>query len=175
MLSFTKWIYLEYHPLIAKMHVENVKSDGVGKKLSCLCDVEVILRLSCIIPLFECVHALIKIAYRKNIFVCNFVDFVKIVQQKFYQFYCDPYVKFEDLTFNDFNVVEILTNNNLSMDWFSNLNGGEDAVYFAFLFFGHKYLIYYIGEDGFASPQPITKEAFGRVVNKVKEECEGAT
>ncbi len=61
MLSFAEQIYLEYHPLIAKMHEENVKSDGAWKKLSCLCDVEVILGLSCILPLFECVHALIKI------------------------------------------------------------------------------------------------------------------
>jgi hypothetical protein len=29
-----------------------------------------------ILPLFECVHALIKIAQSKNIFVCNFVDSV---------------------------------------------------------------------------------------------------
>jgi len=44
-----------------------------------------------------------------------------------------------------------------------------------FWFFGHKYPIYYIGEDGFASSQPITKEAFGQVVNKLEEECERAT
>jgi hypothetical protein len=62
MLSCAERIYLKCHPLIAKMHVENVKSDGVGKKMSCLCDVEVTLGLSCILPLFECVHALIKIA-----------------------------------------------------------------------------------------------------------------
>jgi hypothetical protein len=100
---------------------------------------------------------------------------MKIAQQKFYQFYCDPYVKFEDLAFNDFNAIETLTNNNMPMDWFSDLNGGEDVVYLAILFFGHKYLIYYIGEDGFTSSQPITKEAFRWVVNKLKEECEGTT
>ncbi len=100
---------------------------------------------------------------------------MKIAQQKFYQFYCDPYVKFEDLAFNDFNAIETLTNNNMPMDWFSDLNGGEDVVYLAILFFGHKYLIYYIGEDGFKSSQPITKEAFRWVVNKLKEECEGTT
>jgi hypothetical protein len=59
------------------------------------------------------------------------------------------------------------------MDWFSNLNGGEDDVYLAFLFFHHKYYVYYTSEDGFASPQPITMDAFRQVVNKVKEECEG--
>jgi hypothetical protein len=62
MLSFVEWIYLIYHPLIANMHVENVKNDGAGKILNCLCDVEVTLGLSCILPLFVCVHALIEIA-----------------------------------------------------------------------------------------------------------------
>jgi hypothetical protein len=54
------------------------------------------------------------------------------------------------------------------MDWFSNLNGNEDDVYLAFLFFANKYHVYYIGEDGSIGPQPITKEAFKGVVNKVK-------
>jgi hypothetical protein len=60
------------------------------------------------------------------------------------------------------------------MDWFSNLNGGEDVIYPVFLSFGHKYPIYNIGEDGYVGLQPITKEAFRRVVSKLKEECEGA-
>jgi hypothetical protein len=54
------------------------------------------------------------------------------------------------------------------MDWFSNPNGSEDDVYLAFLFSDHKYHVYYIGEDGSASPQPITKETFKQVVNKMK-------
>jgi hypothetical protein len=61
------------------------------------------------------------------------------------------------------------------MEWFFDLNGSEDVVYLAFLFFGHKYLVYYISENGFANLQPITKETFRQVMNKVKEECEGTT
>jgi hypothetical protein len=81
--------------------------------------------------------------------------------------YYGPYAKFEDPTFHDFNAIETLTNN-LPMDWYSNLTGNEDDVYLAFLFSDHKYHVYYIGEDGFAGPQPITKEAFKQFVNKVK-------
>jgi hypothetical protein len=61
------------------------------------------------------------------------------------------------------------------MDWFSNLNDNEDVVYLAFLFFGHKYFVYYISENGFTNLQLVTKEAFRQVVSKLKEECEGAT
>jgi hypothetical protein len=59
------------------------------------------------------------------------------------------------------------------MDWFFDLNGGEDVVYLVFLFFSHKYLIYYIGEVGSTCSQPVIKKAFQQVVSKVKEECEG--
>jgi hypothetical protein len=104
----------------------------------------------------------------------RFCGFYESSPTRVLQLYCDPYVKFEDPTFNDFNAIETLTNN-LPMDWFSNLNGNEDDVYLAFLFSDHKYHVYYTSEDGSASPQLITKEAFKRVVSKVKEECEGAT
>ncbi len=35
---------------------------------------------------------------------------------------CDPYAKFEDPTFDDFNVIKTLTNSNLPMEWFFDLN-----------------------------------------------------
>jgi hypothetical protein len=49
--------------------------------------VEAILRLLCIFSLFECVHALIKVAQGRDIFVCDFVEAVKIAQQEFYMLY----------------------------------------------------------------------------------------
>jgi hypothetical protein len=44
------------------MHVESQQNDVIGKNLNSLCDVEVILKLPYIFPLFECVHALVKVA-----------------------------------------------------------------------------------------------------------------
>jgi hypothetical protein len=42
-----------------------------------MCEVEFILALPCILPLFECVHMLIKIAQGRNVFVRDFVENVK--------------------------------------------------------------------------------------------------
>jgi hypothetical protein len=56
-LSPTKQIYLEYHPFIVIRMQKVQKNDGAKKILNSLCDVEVILRLSYIFPLLECVHA----------------------------------------------------------------------------------------------------------------------
>ncbi len=48
---------------------------------------EVILGLPYIFPLFECVHALIKVAQGKDVFVCNFVEAVNTAQQDLYMLY----------------------------------------------------------------------------------------
>jgi hypothetical protein len=84
---------------------------------------------------------LIKMAKGKNVFVYDFVDFIMLVQQQLYKFYCDPYAKFEDLTVNDFNFIESLTNHALSMNWFSKLNVREDVEYPVFSFVTGKYPI----------------------------------
>jgi hypothetical protein len=57
----SKKIYYEYQPFIMKMHVESPKNDTSKKNLNVLCDMELILGLPCLLPLFECVHKLIKI------------------------------------------------------------------------------------------------------------------
>jgi len=114
------------------MHVESSKSDVTLKNLNSLCDVELILGLPCILPMLECVHALIKIAQNKNVFMCNFVEFVKLTQHELYCLYCDPYAKYEDMTFDEFNSIQTLTNHTLLLSLFSYLNGGEDVYTLCF-------------------------------------------
>jgi len=91
------------------MHVDNAKTEVALKNLIEMCDIEFILGLCCILPLFEIIHMLFKIAQGKDLSVCYFVNIVKLVQDELYKPYCDPYAKFEDLTFNDFNFIEFFT------------------------------------------------------------------
>jgi hypothetical protein len=62
------------------MYAENSKSNATLKNLNFLCDVELILELPCIFLMLECVHGLIKIAQNKDVFKCDFVEFVKLAQ-----------------------------------------------------------------------------------------------
>ncbi len=64
--------------------------------------------------------------------MCDFVESVKQSQQELYMLYCDPYTRFDNLAFNDFNAIETLSNDALPMSWFFDLNGQEDAMYLAF-------------------------------------------
>lgn len=103
-----------------------------------MCEVELILGLPYIFPLLECVHTLIKITQGINVFVCDFVENVKKTQQKLYKLYCDLYTRFDDLRFDDFNVIETFINDALLMNWFFDMNGRKDAMYLAFSFARHK-------------------------------------
>ncbi len=62
------------------------------------------------------------------------MEVVKLAQLELYMLYCHSFTKFEDATFDDFNAIGNLTNETRSMQWFFDLNGGEDAQYLAFFF-----------------------------------------
>jgi hypothetical protein len=96
----TKIYYYEYQPFIMKMHVESPKNDTSKKNLNVLCDVELILGLPCLLPLFECVHKLIKIVQGWDVFICNIVEAVKLGQLELYKLYCHFFTKFKDVAFD---------------------------------------------------------------------------
>jgi hypothetical protein len=75
---------LQNIPLIVKMHVKSSKNDVALKNLNSLCDVEFILGLPCILLMLECVHTLIKIAQNKDVFMCDFVESIKLAQHELY-------------------------------------------------------------------------------------------
>jgi hypothetical protein len=109
------------------MHVKSPNNDIANKNLSALCDMELILGLPCLLPLFECVHKLIKIAQGQDVFVCNLVEAMKLAQLELYKLYCHFFTKFQDVAFDDFYAIGNLTNVTTLMLWFCNLNDGKDA------------------------------------------------
>jgi hypothetical protein len=116
MVSLTKHAYVEYHLLIIKMYNKSSKSEVVQKDLSALCDVEFILGLPFVFPLLECVHVLIKVTKNIDVFVCDFVESIKVAQQKLYKLYYDLITKYGGPNFEDFNSIEVLTNENLPLN-----------------------------------------------------------
>jgi len=93
------------------------------------------------------------------------MEAMKGAQQNLYLLYYDPCAKFEDPTFDDFNAIEIFTNSNHLMEWFSNFNDKED--YMAFSFASHKYHVYYNSDDGVGDPQHVTRITFSQIINKL--------
>ncbi len=138
MLYLVKHVMDKYQPLIAKMHDDYLRNNTTIEILNLLCGLELIFGLHAILPLLDCVYTLIKFAQFCTVFVCDFIDAMKIYQLDFYRLYNDPYNKFDDPTFNELKVFETFTNNKLPMSWCADING-EEADYLIIEFFGSKY------------------------------------
>ncbi len=59
--------------------------------------------------MLECVHASIKIA-QSQIFLCVILWSINLARQELYWLYYDSFIEYEDSIFDDFNLVEALTN-----------------------------------------------------------------
>ncbi len=77
---------------------------------------ELIVVLHAILPLLYYVHILIKFTQSRNMFICDFINAMKKFHLEFYILYNDPCIKFDDLSFDELNVLETFTNDNLSLN-----------------------------------------------------------
>jgi hypothetical protein len=100
---------MKLEKVIIKVHTKSSKIKVASKNFHALCVVRLILGFMYILSMLKCVHALIKIIQSQNVFVCDFVEY-QVGQQELYWFYYDPFTKYEDLIFNNFNLVDASTN-----------------------------------------------------------------
>jgi hypothetical protein len=87
MLSLMKRVLAEYKTLMVHMNNDLNRVVPTKINLECLCDVEVVMGLMCIMPMLKAVHALIKFVQTCDTFVCDFVTIVKLCCAKLYKLY----------------------------------------------------------------------------------------
>ncbi len=72
--------------LIIKAHTKSSKIEVASKNFHALRVVRLILGFLYILPMLECVHALIKNVQSRNVFVCDFVEY-QVGQRELYWLY----------------------------------------------------------------------------------------
>jgi hypothetical protein len=87
MRSRAKRIISEYTTLMVKMGTDMTpglrqrSNAGPGDNFDYLVDIEVLLSLACFIPLLDVVHYLIKLSQAPDIFICDFMQAIKLCQE----------------------------------------------------------------------------------------------
>ncbi len=114
MLFLVKHV-MEQYQLFVNMNDDVSRNNTTNENLNLIYDLELIVGLHAILPLLYYVHILIKFSQSRNMFVCDFTKAMKICHLEFYILYNDPYIKFDDPSFDDLNVLKTFTNENLSM------------------------------------------------------------
>jgi hypothetical protein len=90
MLLPTKRVLSKYCALVFKMHWDVGIVTQATHNLEFFCNLEVMLGLSCIMPMLKRLNELIKFSQSRECFVCDFVIDVKLCQVDLYCWYNDP-------------------------------------------------------------------------------------
>jgi hypothetical protein len=94
MLSHAKRFMAKYKTLLVKMALDSPTNQQVMLIYEHFCDLHILLGLVCILHLLKSMHALIKFAQSRNVFVCDLVATIKVCQSDVYSMYYDQTSKF---------------------------------------------------------------------------------
>ncbi len=89
MLALSKRLVFEYKSVVTKMYEDLPTNHVVTNNYELLCDVETIMRLTCVLPMLEVVQNLNKLVQNKVCFICDFVVVMKLTQVDLYNLYVD--------------------------------------------------------------------------------------
>jgi hypothetical protein len=80
--------------LIVKISKDNHFIVQTRLNIDLYCDLHTLLTMSCVLPLFEAINALIKSIQRRRVFICDFVVVVQIWQVDFFMMWFDPMINY---------------------------------------------------------------------------------
>ncbi len=124
MLNPTKRVMVEYKYLLMKMTLDNLTSQQAMLNYEHLCDIHILLRFASTLPLLEFMHALIKVAQSRDVFVCDLVVPIKDCQGDVYNMYCDLTSKFTIDSFRAFKSLLEMKHENIHMRWSADAKFG---------------------------------------------------
>jgi hypothetical protein len=78
MLNLAKKVLSEYKPLLTNMAKYEKEIAMAQTNFDLLFDIFKFIGLTCLLPLFDITHILIKFSQQKNMFVCDYVAAIKV-------------------------------------------------------------------------------------------------
>ncbi len=80
-------MFNEYKKLVVKMNDEVTNTPNAKINYEFLWDMEIVMGLTCVLPMLETVHSLNKLAQNWDIFICDYVAITELCQTKLYTMY----------------------------------------------------------------------------------------
>ncbi len=120
----------KYKTFIVKMSQDNPSIARARLNIDLLCDIDTFFTLSCLLLLLKVINVLIKFAYKRDVFICDFVPTIKICQIDFFMMYFDIMTSYQHEHFQVFCDVVNNSSTTITQDWVINLN--TSAKTFAF-------------------------------------------
>jgi hypothetical protein len=142
MLYPCKRVVAKYKTFITKMLEDQIENETIRSNLKKLLNLKFILRLHCILPFLELVHTLIKYVQGRGVYICDFVEAIKMCKDKLYVLYNDLECKFKDEAFNAFHSLLVGKHDGMPL-LFINGSPTIDDDWYVTKFNGHTILVYF--------------------------------
>jgi hypothetical protein len=169
MLSPSERILIEYHTLVLKLYEDKATLSQAVKSYDRLLDVQILIGLSCFLPMLRSLNSFMEFAQSRNVFISDYLAAVKECQMEITAFYIDSVTKFIQDQFWDFNALIEVKHDGIPMRWVPepmdlNTLGVE---FLAFTPVGHSIRAEH-RDLVTGLPEGITKELFATIVDDVK-------
>ena len=121
--SLAQKIMSEYKTLLVKMGVDMEAFAGhkgnatPTENFEMLADVEVLLSLACFIPMVNAVHCLIKLSQARDIFICDFMQAIKICQDELARMFIEHSTAYSREDFTRYNDLVNLKCDDIPLEW----------------------------------------------------------
>ena len=80
-------------------HVRPKSAAVAAGNFDSLADVDIPLSLALFVPILNAVHCLIKLTQARDIFVCDFIQSIKVCQNKLARMFIDPSTTYHTVEF----------------------------------------------------------------------------
>jgi hypothetical protein len=177
MRSPAKRVTSEYTTLMVKMGFDMASGPGqrsnagAGDNFDYLVDIEVLLSLACFIPLLDAVHYLIKLSQARDIFICDFMQAIKLCQEELARKFVDEATAYSGSDFQQYNALTSLTCKDIPLEW-KELSGGSGLCHLMFNF-RHTQVFVCYHDKGTSQPLFVTYEDFYRCQDNVQWQFAG--
>ena len=125
MLAPLKRVLSEWRLFIVKMALDYSSHPPSRVLYHLLCDIDSLLGMACILPLFEAVQSLSKFGQGRDVAICDFVATVKQCQIIVEMLYVCPDTRYSGDEFLVFSRIASVTSLAVFMKWMPDLNASE--------------------------------------------------
>jgi hypothetical protein len=109
-------------------------------------DIDLLLSLACFIPLLDTVHYLIKLSQARDIFICDFMQAIKLCQEELARKFIDADTAYNISDFQQYTSLISMTCENIPLKW-NELSGGSGICHLMFNF-GHTQVFAHYHDKG---------------------------
>ena len=168
----------EYKTLLVKMGLDMPRPGQRGKSVAaaaenfdCLADIELLLSLACFIPMLNAVHCLIKLSQARDIFICDFLQAIKLCQNELGRMFVDRDSAYNTVEFSRYIELVQVRSADIPMEW-RPLEGDSGISHLVFNC-GITVVYARCHDRQTGSKMFVTQEEYNRVQDNVERQFSG--